>query len=102
MQINVLYPRSAEAALRVNRSDTYGKAAKAAREFEGVLLSNLLSQLQTTFQVPGTESEDPSGDSIRGIGLQELGEVWAKSGGIGLGRMILEHIAPPRNTEPSL
>lgn len=80
--------------LRAGDIATDSKARKASTEFEGVLLSSLLSQLQTSFQLPGIESEDPAGDTMRNIGMQELGKVWANSGGIGLARMVLKQIVP--------
>lgn len=63
-------------------------AAKAAREFEGILLSNLLSQLQESFKVPGADEEGSDQDTMSSMGLQALGVAWAKSGGIGFARIL--------------
>jgi Rod binding domain-containing protein len=88
--------------LQAQGNNHRGKAATAAQEFEGVLLSSLLSELESSFQLPGAESEDSVGDSIRGLGIQQLGEVWANRGGIGIGRMILAQIEPEESARKPL
>jgi Rod binding domain-containing protein len=75
------------------------QAEKAAREFEGVLLSSLLSQLQESMKVPGAEEEDSANGSMRDMALQALGATWADSGGIGLSRIVLQQLEKTGSTD---
>jgi len=66
-----------------------GKAEKAARDFEGILLGSLLDSLQNTFS--GTSDEDgAAGSSTYGLmGTQALASAIAARGGIGIAQLIL-------------
>jgi len=70
------------------------KLDKAATEFEAILLGQWLSQAQHSFSsVPGSEEEheDPGHDQWQSLGMQELGKSLAKSGGLGIAKMIRQH-----------
>lgn len=95
MQLGLPGTGSIEVVTRIGSQDLdQSRASKAAREFEGILLSSMLSQLAEAFEVPGAEGQDSTSESIRGLGLQQLGQVWSEAGGIGLARMILRQIKP--------
>lgn len=65
------------------------KAAKAAQDFEAVLLGSLLESLQKTFA--GTPENDPSGSGNYALmGTQALASAMAARGGIGIARLILQ------------
>ncbi len=99
MQLGLSATGSIEAVSRTSSQKLdQSRASKAAREFEGILLSSMLSQLAEAFEVPGAEGQDSASESIRGLGLQQLGQVWSEAGGIGLAGMILRQIKP--ETEP--
>jgi Rod binding domain-containing protein len=75
-------------ALHPTAASSEADASKAAREFEGILLSSLLSQLQESFKIPGADEEAGDQETMRSMGLQALGVAWAESGGIGFARII--------------
>jgi Rod binding domain-containing protein len=68
-----------------------GKIEKSAREFESMLLSNWLQQAeQSMATVPGAEDDEdaPGRDQMMSLGVQQLANSLAASGGIGIGKMI--------------
>jgi Rod binding domain-containing protein len=83
-------------------SPPLGKGAKAARDFEAILLTSLMDSLQKTFAgVP--DDSTPGASDYRLMGTQALAGAIAAQGGIGIARLILAHLpAPkvPRRAEP--
>ena len=75
------------------------KIQKAGRDFESSLLGSWLQGAEDSFaSVPGASSEEDGGsEQLKGIAVQQLAVSLAGSGGIGLGKMITEHLAaaPP-------
>ena len=73
-----------------------GKIEKAARDFEAILLGSWLQKAEASFgSVPGGDDEDgddPGKDQFQGIAMQALGGSLADSGGIGIAKMIAEHL----------
>jgi|ERR1700728_106525 Rod binding domain-containing protein len=68
-----------------------GKIEKSAQEFESMLLSNWLQQAeQSMATVPGAEDDEdaPGRDQMMSLGVQQLANSLAASGGIGIGKMI--------------
>ncbi len=64
------------------------KAAKAAQDFEAVLLGPLLESLQKTFA--GTSEDGLAGSSTYALmGAQALASAMAAHGGIGIAQLIL-------------
>ena len=85
-----------EATLRQS-STTDSKAggtrlSHAAIEFESVLLGQWLQSAQKSFAtVPGSEEdEDAGGDQMLGFATQQLAQSIAKSGGLGIAKLV-EH-----------
>jgi Rod binding domain-containing protein len=67
-----------------------GKAEKAARDFEAVLLGSLMDSLQKTFS--GNSEDASAGTSDYGfMGAQALASALAARGGIGIAQLILSH-----------
>ena len=66
-----------------------GKLKKAAQEFEGQLLTCLLEPLERAFSGSSDSQSDPYGF----LGIQALSEALSRSGGIGLGKMVLRELA---------
>jgi Rod binding domain-containing protein len=67
------------------------KNAKAARDFEALLLTPVLDALQKTFG--GNDDAKTVGASdYRALGTQALAQAIAASGGIGIAKMILSHL----------
>jgi len=65
------------------------KAEKAAQDFEAVLLSSLLENLQKTFA--GTSEAGSAGSSTYAqMGAQAMASAMSAHGGIGIARLILQ------------
>ncbi len=70
-----------------------GKIQKAGRDFESILLGSWLQGAEASFgSVPGSEDEDEGGEQLKGIAVQQLATALAGAGGIGLGKLIAEHL----------
>lgn len=64
------------------------KAVRAGAEFEAVLLNQVLGELERSFaQLPGSKLEQAT-EAYSGLGMQALTSGMARTGGIGLSRMI--------------
>ena len=71
------------------------KLWKTARDFEAMLLTPVLESLQKTFS--GDEKSKTTGASdYRAMGSQALAQAIAARGGIGIARLILRHLPPPK------
>ena len=72
------------------------KIEKAGTDFESILLGNWLQGAEKSFAAaPGgdDDSDDDGGkDQFLGMAMQQLAGTLAKSGGIGIARMITEHL----------
>jgi Rod binding domain-containing protein len=66
-----------------------GKAEKAARDFEGILLGSLLDSLQKTFSGIGNEEGSLGSGNYAAMGTQALGSAISAHGGIGIAQLIL-------------
>jgi Rod binding domain-containing protein len=66
------------------------KIEKGSREFEAILLGSWLQQAEQSFAtVPGAdEDQDPGGEQMMSLGVQQLATSLAASGGIGISKMI--------------
>jgi Rod binding domain-containing protein len=70
------------------------KLEKAAAEFESMLLSNLWKSMKSSFASSDDESSDPGHDVLADMGIQAMSSAVAKTGGLGLGKLILKHLEP--------
>ena len=72
------------------------KIEKSSRDFESILLTSWLQGAEKSFAtVPGGDGEgddDTSKDQFQGIAMQALGGSLTASGGIGIAKMIAEHL----------
>jgi Rod binding domain-containing protein len=82
------------------------KIDKSSRDFESILLSSWLQGAEKSFAtVPGGDGEDDddsSKDQFQGIAMQALGSSLTASGGIGIAKMIAQHLhkAPHQQAAP--
>lgn len=69
---------------------------KAGKDFESILLGSWLQQAEQSFaKVPGgdgQDDEDAGKDQFQGIAMQALAGSLTASGGIGIAKMITEHL----------
>ncbi|RXH57252.1 rod-binding protein [Granulicella sibirica] len=81
------------------------KIAKAGTDFESILLGSWLQQAESTFAtVPGGDGEEDSDsgkDQFQGIAMQALAGSMTKSGGIGIAKMITQHLHSAADSEKS-
>src|SRR5580704_1939644 len=66
------------------------KIEKGAKEFEAILVGSWLQQAEQSFAtVPGAdEDQDPGGQQMMSLGVQQLATAMAANGGLGIGKMI--------------
>ena len=76
-------------------SPPLGKGEKAARDFEAILLTSLLDSLQKTFSGE-TEDSTLGASDYRLMGTQAMASAIADRGGIGIARLILNHLPAPK------
>jgi Rod binding domain-containing protein len=78
----------------VGGSSEYPKprnAAEAARQFEGLLISQMLRTAHTSGSGAGLGSgEDSSSDTMWDVSAQQFAQVLANQGGLGLARLITQ------------
>jgi Rod binding domain-containing protein len=84
---------TAQSAPSTASAEHAGKIAKAAREFEAVLLNTLLGPLEKTFSsLPGKEADAVS-DNYQSLGMQTLASALAAKGGLGIADMIVKSLS---------
>jgi Rod binding domain-containing protein len=87
--------RQVQAAQTSSGSDK--KIQKSAREFESILLGHWLEQAEQSFAtLPGSDDDpdaDPGQSAFVGLGSQELAKAITASGGIGIAKMLAQHLA---------
>ncbi len=79
------------------------KIIKAGKDFESILLGTWLQQAENTFaKAPGGDDDDDkdSGtDQFQGIATQSLATSLTASGGIGIAKMITQHLRTAAHAE---
>jgi Rod binding domain-containing protein len=71
------------------------KLRQAAVEFEGMLLSSLWKSMKSSFaSADDDDSQDPAHDTLGDLSIDTMSNAVAKSGGFGLGKLILKHLEP--------
>jgi Rod binding domain-containing protein len=67
------------------------KLSKAAQEFEGILLSSWLSEVQKSSLDPSDGGQDAGSETFRSLGNQAVALALAQRGGVGIAQMIVRH-----------
>jgi Rod binding domain-containing protein len=87
---------TAQSAADSKRAAENKKIDKSAGDFESLLLSSWLqSSYQSFGTVPGSEDEenlDSGKEQYQAIAMQQLGSALTASGGVGIAKMIAEHL----------
>ena len=80
------------------------KVEDAARQFESLLIAQLLQSARDSAREGFREGEDGAqSDTILGMAEQQFAQVLARNGGLGLARLVmqgLQHPAPPAKPVP--
>jgi Rod binding domain-containing protein len=69
------------------------KLTKVAQEFEGILLSSLLEEVQKGTLDPSDASLGAGSETLRSLGTQAVAQALAQRGGLGIARMIVHHFS---------
>jgi Rod binding domain-containing protein len=69
------------------------KLTKVAQEFEGILLSMWLEEIQKGSLDPAKASLGAGSETLRSLGTQAVGQALAQRGGVGIARMIVQRFS---------
>ncbi len=86
------------------RSSEQGKIEKAGHDFEAILLGSWLQGAEKSFAAaPGGDDEEEEQDSSRdqflSMAMEQLAGSLVNAGGIGISRMIVQHLAKTSGIE---
>ena len=70
------------------------KLRKAAQEFEGILISQLLGEFKLGFSSLGGNTPMAGSDTLNSLAIQTLSNAMAQRGGLGIGQMLVRQLAP--------
>ncbi len=70
------------------------KLVKAAQEFEGILISQILGDFQKGLSSLEGDSSTSAPDTLNSLAIQTLSGALARNGGLGLGPMIVRQLEP--------
>ncbi len=83
--------RIANPAGKPDAGDRMQKLTKVAKQFEGVLLSTLLEEVQKGTLDPSDAGLGAGSETLRSLGTEAVAEAIAQKGGLGIARMIVNH-----------
>jgi Rod binding domain-containing protein len=78
---------------KTNTESRTQKLTKAAQEFEGILLSSWLEEVQKSSLDPSDAGQVAGSETLRSLGTQAVAHAWAQRGGLGIARMIVRHFS---------
>jgi len=84
-------PASGLQAEKANSGSRIQKLARVAQEFEGILLSSWLKEVQKDSLDPSGASLGAGSETMRSLGTQAVAQALAQRGGVGIARMIVRH-----------
>jgi Rod binding domain-containing protein len=93
MAVSFPLQSNATAANMASSPKPPNKLAKAAQEFESILLASWLEKMNQGF-VGSEESQDAAHDTVSSLGTQAIASALAARGGIGLAGMLLRQLQP--------
>ena len=97
IQLQPLQPAASGAASKVGGATPNSrsqKLTKVAQEFEGILLSSLLDEIQKGTLDPSQSSLGAGSETLRSLGTQAVAQALAQRGGLGIAKMIVRHFTP--------
>jgi Rod binding domain-containing protein len=80
-----------------SESPAHKKLRKAAQEFEGMLISQLLSEFKMGVSSVSGESPLAGSETLNSLAVQTLSSAMAGRGGFGLGKMLVKQLEPGLN-----
>src|ERR1700722_17690465 len=70
------------------------KLKKSAGDFESILLSSMWKGMKQSFGPSDTEDSDPAHGTLEDWGIEVMSGAVGKAGGLGIAKLILEHLDP--------
>jgi Rod binding domain-containing protein len=67
---------------------------KAAQEFEGILISQLLGEFKTGFSSLSGDSPLAGSETLNSLAIQTLSGAMARRGGLGIGQTLVHQLEP--------
>lgn len=61
-------------------------------EFEGILLSELLQKMSDCSKISGGDDPDSTSENFQSLATSALGSGLARTGGLGIGRMLVQSL----------
>ena len=78
-------------------SAAHKKLAKAAQQFEGLLISQLLGNMTSGLSSLSGDAPLAGSDSLNSLAVQTLSNAMAGRGGFGIGKMLVHQLEPSLN-----
>jgi Rod binding domain-containing protein len=78
-------------------TSAHKKLRKAAQEFEGILISQLLGESQMGLSSLSGDSPPAGSDTLNSLAIQTLSGAMAGRGGFGIGQMLVHQLEPGLN-----
>jgi len=70
------------------------KLTKAAQEFEGILISQLLGDFKAGLSSLSGDAPPAGSESLNSLAIQTLSAALARRGGLGIGKMLVHQLEP--------
>lgn len=71
---------------------SFSRGARAARDFEAILVGSVLESMEKTFATLPGENNLPGADNYNYLGTQALAQAIAIRGGFGIAALIARHL----------
>jgi Rod binding domain-containing protein len=86
-------PSAAPAATQASNATDEAKLKKAAGDFEAILLASMWKGMKQSFGTSEADS-DPAHGTLDDWGIEVMSGAVGRAGGLGIGKLILEHLQP--------
>ena len=90
-------PQGVNSAGGQPETSAHQKLRKAAQQFEGILISQLLGEFQMGFSSLTGDSPMAGSQTLNSLAVQTLSGAMASRGGFGIGRMLVHQLEPSLN-----
>jgi Rod binding domain-containing protein len=90
---------AATTAVKTSGAVDEEKLKKAAGDFESILLASMWKSMKQSFGTSEADA-DPAHGTLDDWGIEIMSGAVGKAGGLGIGRMILEHLHPASKSTP--
>jgi Rod binding domain-containing protein len=77
------------------------KLRQAAAEFESMLMSSFWKSMKDSLGDEPDDATDPAHETLADFGMQAMCDAVGKAGGLGIGKLILQHLEPHLSSGPA-